>query len=120
DYNCAKDAEARGAALRFKRREIIPDRDKVNVLIWLLREVHLLPPLVAILNCIAGVLRDSFLIRARVSQARVKRLCAALNRFSKNMPSVKVIDCFMVLEHRIVRARLDVAQDNRCVLILCW
>jgi hypothetical protein len=36
---------------------------------------------VAILNCKAGVLRESFLTRARVSQARVKRHCAALNLF---------------------------------------
>ena len=41
------------------------------------------PPAVAILNCNAGVLRESFRTRARVSEARAKRRCAAVNRFSQ-------------------------------------
>ena len=50
------------------------------------------PPLAAILNCKAGTLRESLRTRARVSQARVKRRCAALNLFSQYKPRVSVID----------------------------
>ena len=42
------------------------------------------------LTCSAGVLRDNFLTRARVSQARVKRLWTAPSRFSQNVAFVKV------------------------------
>lgn len=41
------------------------------------------PPSVAMLNCKDGVLRDTFRTLARVSHARVKRLCAADNLFSQ-------------------------------------
>ena len=45
-----------------------------------------------------GVDRESFRTRARVSHARVKRRCAALNLFSSKIPSVSVIDCFITCE----------------------
>lgn len=44
------------------------------------------PPAVAILNCKAGVLRESFLTRARVSQARLNRRCAPVSRRSQYKP----------------------------------
>ena len=43
------------------------------------------PPLVAILNCRLECFVRGFLARAKVSQARVKRRCAALKRFSQDI-----------------------------------
>ena len=64
----------------------------------LLRDVHLLPSTCGYIELQSWRVRESFLTRANVSQARVNRFCAALKRFSQYMPSVRVIDCFIVPE----------------------
>src|SRR5688500_9349972 len=49
-------------------------------------------------NCKAGLLRDDFRTRARISQDRVNRFRAALSLFSRYTPSVKLLNWLIVFE----------------------
>ena len=54
---------------------------KVNVSTGYFVRFTCCPPLVAILNCKAGVLRESLRIRVRLSDERLNRRCATLRRY---------------------------------------
>lgn len=71
------------SALDLKRREIISVRNKSQTFAAYLVRFTCCPPLLAMLNCKAGVLRESRLTLAKVSHARVNRHCAAFKRFSQ-------------------------------------